>query len=140
MLDDVSLVLTVAHELEHLRQEHRCRGLLEVGNIAITFVKQNAALFPDMPTDIHVPVNAHAERVAARVASRVVGEEQVQAYYASSRPDLLDIVDDSASSPEACTDLRDFFQRHWSEFQTWASVANRLYLDTVRRFLGDPCK
>lgn len=139
MADDVGLIVTVAHELEHLRQEARCRGLPDAGNIAIAFVEQNQTLFPDLSTAIHVPGNAHAERAGARAASRIFGEERVQGYYASVRPDLLDVVVHPGDPKCACGDLKDFFRRYWKEFERWASATNQLALGAVRAFLQTPC-
>jgi hypothetical protein len=139
MADEACMLVTAAHELEHLRQEVRCAGILDVGNIAIDFVERRRDLFPAL-TALHVPVNAQAERAGARVGEELLGAARVRRYYESSRPDLLDLIYHQAHSPDAAADLRGFFEANWTPFEEWVSATNINHRTQVERFLRSPCQ
>ena len=140
VVDDVSLVLTVAHELEHVRQEQGCPGILDLGNLARDFVEAKHALFPTLPCELFLPVNLHAEAWARHAATAVLDGPSVTAHY-DETPDLRTALD--RTDPDAAaTDLASFFQDNWENFEGWYKEADRPTkpsLQTVQQFVEQPC-
>ena len=121
--NDAQLLLTLAHELEHVRQELTCPGLLEFGNCARDYVADNASAFPTLPCELFVPVNLHAEARAARDVAAIIGQPAVDAHYAD-RPTLRGALD-RTDSESAAQDLAAFLSAHCDHFKQW-------YLSVIR--------
>jgi len=138
--DDARLVVTLGHELEHVRQELAVPGILVMAGLALSFVEQTALLPAELPGHLHFPVNSHAEVAGARSAAELLGTERVRQYYMSERPDVLALVEGrNHEPPNAAADLAAFLARHWTAFEHWYSKTIRQAvpaLNEVRAFVA----
>lgn len=144
---DPALLTTVGHELEHVRQELDCPGILKLSETCLAFIEATPSIHTVIPSPLHAPVNAHAEIAGALSAVELLGLERVRHYYESAKPRAMPIVqgvvEGATKTPgDAAGDLAAFFRAHWSEFEAWhkKTVRPRLCsLAEIRAFIDDPC-
>lgn len=118
---DVELVVTVAHELEHVRQERVAPGTGGVGDAVISFIAETGESDGGrIKGRYDFPVEHHAEAVAARFAAEVLGEEAVRSYYEGLEDSRARFARPSARAVgDAAADLASLVDRHWSAFVDW---------------------
>ena len=144
---DAALLTTLGHEVEHVRQEVGCPGILKLSETCEAFVRDTPALHATIRNALHVPVNAHAEVAGALVAIARLGLEPVRRFYENERPDLLGVVrgvvDGTATGPgDAPQDLARFLEQHFKDLVRWAEGVLRPRLasiDDVKKFIAAPC-
>jgi len=133
--DDVKLMLTLAHELEHVRQELRWSGFVDLMNLARDFVCANRAMFPDMSSDMFIPGELHAEARAAQDVSGILGESTVRTHY-EALPSVPNVFDTDPNAAQSA--LASFFSTTCDLLRTWYDAAFRPTkpsLDTVCQFV-----
>ena len=122
---DVELVITVAHELEHVRQECATPGIRHIGDAVFGFIQaRQDALRPEISGRFDVPLEYHAEAAAALYAAEVLGQQLVQEYYEQFddyRSKFGKVARDDLGAPEL--DLARFLKKHWAEFTSWYQEA-----------------
>ncbi len=119
---EVELVITLAHELEHVRQGLEQLGISRIGASVFDFVEENPHLFGgDIVDHYDIPLNYHAEMAGAACATDVLGAQTVRNYYAALHlPSRLKFADPPLGAHlSASSDLADFLSRRWSAFQSW---------------------
>lgn len=138
--EDVKLLLTLAHELEHVRQELACPGILELGNLARDYVADNHSALSHLICELFVPLNLHAEARAVRDVSAMLGDLPVTSHYAD-RPALREAL--GRTNPDAAAkDLAAFLSAHWTHFTGWYNGAIRPTkppLSGVQAFVAQHC-
>lgn len=126
-LDDTKLVITVAHEVEHVRQELKWPGIVKLRSVAWEFARLTGLLV----TYLQVPLEKHAEVVGARCAAALLGWDQVLPYYRSELPEMLDVVIDQRFDPkQALADLCSFFDDHGPQYDEWRERPEQLHRPT----------
>lgn len=126
--NDIRLVITVAHELEHARQEVAAPGILAVYGPVLEFIQETPALHATIVHQLQAPVDFHAEVAAVRSAANAVGWDRVREYYlASPVSDILPFAETSeVDQSTAAADLAKFILAHWSNLERWYRSVLRL--------------
>lgn len=126
---DAELLITMVHELEHVRQEWSAPGIGWIGDAVYQFVAATRA----MRERFKLPLEYHAEAAAAVYVSSVLGREVVQAYYDAfgdyrqpfGRLSIEDLRD-------ARADLASFLRQYWKAFVAWFGGVVRYDLPTIQ--------
>jgi len=147
LASEAALLTTLGHELEHVRQEIACPGILKLSETCIAFIRDTPALHAEFPTCLHAPVNAHAEIAGALLAVGLLQPPPVRQYYESEKPEAISIVQGSlqgaaTDSGNARADLALFFQSRMTSLEGWFRDCMRPRLSSladVRAFLNRPC-
>jgi len=128
------LVITLAHELEHVKQESVYPGMMHVGTALYHFVQEKRDQHGiDIQCVHEMPVEYHAELAGAKCATALVGMERVREFYNSQDecrqkiPDLLK----QAGSSDPAADLAQFLTNYWSQFVDWYNEAIRPQLPAL---------
>ena len=75
-LDQTSCIITYAHELQHVVQEHRCPKLLRANAV----LRANLWKFKGTPSEIDLPSEVEANIISKRVAETVCSVEVVRKF------------------------------------------------------------
>lgn len=147
LASDEELLITLGHELQHVRQEVDCHGILRLSETCLEFIKATPSLRAATPGCLHAPVNAHAEIAGAGRAIEILGSKRVRQYYESYRPHDIPVVQGilegvSNNSADAVRDLVVFFRDHLAGFEAWCAKMTRPRLSSLKDvldFINDPC-